>query len=733
MEHEEAASAVGGHQELTPKRNVEEDGSVLETIRRRDRGGVAVLSIDSPGKSINVIDQGVLDDLRASYDDVMRDESVNAIVLTSAKRGTFGAGADIEWLPILAAQGDAEEFLERVHELIVGLLVSRKPVVAAVNGPAYGGALELALAARCIVAAPGATVGLPEITLQLLPGGGGTQLLSRFVGAEAAVEMLTSGRPVATEEALELGLFEAVVEQESLLAVAVDKAAQLVGMEPVPPWPEDAEASLSAIARRRVQLAESRSGVSSAASWILDAMSVGIRDGMEAGLARERQGFLVQLRSPEARAAIHLFRAEADIKRTSRALGTVVERIGVVGAGQMGSGIAANAVLSGLDVTVRDVDAEALDRARTYRDNALRRTAPSEGRDDRAERWQASTGWESLASSEVVIEAVFEDRGVKDTVLSELSRAVSRDTLLATNTSAIPIWRLATSVDHPERFLGMHFFSPVERMPLVELVPHEATSRETIDRAASLARQLGKVPVVVGDVPGFFTSRVYARWLIEGIRLVTEGVEPADVDDAARAVGFPVGPLQAHDEATIALVLQASITQVADAVMIGRLPIGEVRDALETLDAAGVRGRRHGSGFYVYDQEGHRIGTNDQILRHLGVTQSPIHPETVAERLLLAFASECFLCWDEGILCHPSDGDVASVLGIGFPRHLGGPFNWADEVGAGSVIERLGTLGATEFPAGSSLHQLDDLSERFSDQTRRATPTPTTAGNREQL
>jgi 3-hydroxyacyl-CoA dehydrogenase len=194
-----------------------------------------------------------------------------------------------------------------------------------------------------------------------------------------------------------------------------------------------------------------------------------------------------------------------------------------------------------------------------------------------------------------------------------------------------------------------------------------------------------------------------------------------------------VGPQQAHDEATIALALQASITQVADEVMTDRLPIGEVRDALETLDVAGIRGRRHGAGFYVYDQEGHRIGPNDQFLLNLGVTPSSIHPETVAERLLLAFASECFLCWDEGILCHPSDGDVASVLAIGFPRHLGGPFNWADEVGIGSVIERLGTLGSTEFPSGSTLRQLDDLNERFSDQTRRATPTPATSGDREQL
>src|SRR5690606_11019443 len=252
-------------------------------------------------------------------------------------------------------------------------------------------------------------------------------------------------------------------------------------------------------------------------------------------------------------AAIHLFQAESDIKRRSRGADGRAERLGVVGGGQMGSGIAATAVSRGLSALVRDVSAESLDRSRAYLDRVLARSAPEDGADPRAERWRGTTGWDGFAETDAVVEAVFELPELKNEILTTVSGLVGEQTLLATNTSAISIRSLAASVRAPERFLGMHFFSPVERMPLVELIPHEGTSAETLARAAALGRRLGKVPVVVGDAPGFFTSRVYARWLIEGVRLLLEGVRRGVLDSAAKAAGFPVGPLQAHDEAGVEL------------------------------------------------------------------------------------------------------------------------------------------------------------------------------------
>ncbi|MEX1171083.1 MAG: 3-hydroxyacyl-CoA dehydrogenase NAD-binding domain-containing protein [Chloroflexota bacterium] len=689
-----------------------------ETIRRDDRDRVAVLSIDHPDRSLNVVDESVLADLRRHVDAILTDDGVDAIVLTSAKSGSFGSGADLAWLPELAARDDAESFLAGVHELMVALMASPKPMVTAVNGAAFGGALELALGGRAIVAVPDAQVGLPEVTLGLLPGGGGTQLLGRFVDAAVAAELLTSGRRIGAAEAHQLGLVAEVVDTDALLDTAVDHARSLIGTAPssVPAGDE------AAAVTRRDALTRSRGGVSPAADRILTALRVGATEGLAAGLAAERRGFLACVRSPEARAAVHLFQVEAAVKRRSRGDGKTIARIGVVGGGQMGAGIAATAVSRELTATVRDVSEESLDRARAYRDKVLARQAPAGGDDPRADRWHGTTGWDGFADAEAVIEAVFELPELKTDILRELSSIVPTTSLLATNTSAISIGDLATAVAGAERFLGMHFFSPVDRMPLVELIPHAGTSAETSQRAAALGRQLGKVPVLVGDAPGFFTSRVYARWLVEGLRCLLDGATASEVDAAAEAVGFPVGPLRAHDEATLDLVVQASITQVAESVMPDRLDVAGVRDALEKLLAADVQGRRHGLGFYRYDEDGKRVGPNDEVLSLLGVAPTGLSRDVVGERLLLAFATECYLCWDDGTLCHPDDGDVAAVLGIGFPRVLGGPFHWADETGAAALTARCAALGTREFPPGPSLERFAKAGGRFGDQPRRPAP-----------
>jgi 3-hydroxyacyl-CoA dehydrogenase / enoyl-CoA hydratase / 3-hydroxybutyryl-CoA epimerase len=695
--------------------------ATTETIRRTDRDRIAVLALDHPDRSMNVVDARVLGDLRRHLDAALEDEAIDAVVIASAKPGSFGAAADLAWLPDLAARPDAAAFLEGVHELMVRMVRAPKPIVTAVNGPAFGGALELALGGHLLVGTPTAVVGLPEVGLELLPGGGGTQLLARFVGPEVAAELLTSGRRVDADEATDLGLLAAVVDEIELLDRAVRSAAALVG-SPLRGEPPGGPDAVAAIAARREALAASRAGVSAASDRILVALEAGARDGLEAGLAAERAGFLEVLRSPASRAAVHLFQAETDVKRRGRAGGApAVERLGVVGGGQMGAGIAATAVTRGLAAVVRDLDTASLDRARDYRDRVLARVG-SGADDPRAERWRGTTGWEGVEDADAVIEAVFELPELKVRVLTELSERVDDTTLLATNTSAISIRELATAVHHPERFLGMHFFSPVERMPLVELIPHDGTSAATSQRAAALGRQLGKVPVEVGDAPGFFTSRVYARWLVEGVRLLLDGVPPGAVDAAARHAGFPVGPLQAHDEATLTLVLQASITQVAENVMADRLDVAAVRTALETLIAAGVEGRRHGLGFYRYGEDGKRVGPNDDVLEVLGVAPAAYDEEEVTARTLLAFATECFLCWDDGTLCHPDDGDVAATLGIGFPRALGGPFHWADELGAADLVARCRSLGDDAFPPGATLERAAVDGSTFAGQGRRPAP-----------
>lgn len=692
-----------------------------DTITREDRDRVAVLTLDRPDRSMNVVDEQVLADLAAVVAEVLDDDAVDAMVLTSGKEGSFGAGADISWLPELAARDDAEAFLATVHDLMVRLVRSPKPLVTALNGPAFGGALELALGGAAIVATPAVTVGLPEVTLSLLPGGGGTQLLPRFVPTAVAAELLTSGARLDAATAHQHGLVEAVVDPDALVDTAVALAAELAAADDRRTDPVPEADARDAIAARRTALAEGRRGLSTAAARILDVLEAGVDGGLEAGLAAERAAFLSLLRSPEARAALHLFSAEADVKRRSRGQGPPVTRLGVVGGGQMGAGIAATAVSRDVAAVVRDIAEESLERARAYRDKVLARTAPEDGADPRADLWTATTAWDGFADVDAVVEAVFELPEVKAETLTALCDVVADTALIATNTSAIKIATLAESVTAPERFLGMHFFSPVDRMPLVELIPHAGTAETTVQRAAALGRQLGKVPVVVGDAPGFFTSRVYARWLVEGIRMLLDGAAPAAIDAAATAVGFPVGPLQAHDEATLNLVVQASITQVADNVMADRIDVAAVRKALETLIAAGVEGRRQGRGFYRYT-DGRRDGVNPDVTDVLGVAPADLDEALIGERLLMAFATECFLCWDDGTLCHPDDGDVASVLGIGFPRGLGGPFGWADEVGAAHLLQRSAALGADAFPAGEAVARFAASGGRFADEPRRPAP-----------
>lgn len=690
---------------------------VSRTDRVEGQRRIAVLVMDRPEKSMNVVDETLLDDLRRQIDAVLADEAVDAFVLASGKDGSFGAGADIGWLPELAASDDAEDFLAGVHELMARIARGTTPMVTAINGSAFGGAFELALAGHGIVAVPGAQLGLPEVSLSLLPGGGGTQMLRRFVPLDRALDMLTSGKPVAVEDAA--GLVARVVPADGLVDAAVELAASLVGADLVgEPSVEEGDAAL--VASTREALAGSRRGLSTAAGTILDVVAAGVADGFEAGLAAERAGFLSLLRSAESRAALHLFSAQDDVKRRSRGGGAPVGRLGVVGGGQMGAGIASTAVSRDLDAIVRDVAEDSLGRARAYRDKVLSRTAPAEGTDPRVDRWADTTAWEGFDEVDAVVEAVFELPEIKDEVLRDLCGAVADDTLIASNTSAIPIASLAASVTHPERFLGMHFFSPVERMPLVELIPHAGTAVETTQRAAALGRRLGKVPVVVGDAPGFMTSRVYARWLAEGIRLLRDGVDVEAVDSAAQAVGFPVGPLLATDEATLNLVVQASITQVAEPVMADRLDVAGVRKALETLMAGGVEGRRQGRGFYTYE-DGQRVGPNPEVLGILGVSPVEVDPAVVGERVLLAFATECWRCDADGTICHPDDGDVAAVLGIGFPRLLGGPFHWADEVGAAEIVARCDALGEA-FEPGPELRRLATEGGRLADLPRRPAP-----------
>lgn len=671
-------------------------------------GDVAIFTLDSPGRTMNVVDESVFDGLESHLAAVAENPAVRAVVLVSGKPGSFGAGADLSWLPELVARPGADEFLTRVHALMYRIADGSMPFVTAIDGPALGGAFEIALSSSSILATPRSKVGLPEITLGLMPGGAGTQLIRRRLTTEDALRVLLEGRQLDADVAAELGLIDEVVPPDELIPRALELAR---APRPDLAAPRDTrEDAIEALAR-----AES-SATTMAARGIVEVVRTGVHDGPAAGCAAERRVFLQLIDSREARARIHLFEAEGAIRRRARGMSAAVGHLGVVGGGQMGAGVAATALSRGMSPVVRDVDSDRLDSAAGYARRVLSRRVPDVEVEARMTEWSGTVDWDGFAGADAVIEAVFELLDVKQETLAGIGDRVGRDTLIATNTSAIPIGTLATAVPAPQRFLGMHFFSPVERMPLVELIPHAGTSSDAVDRATSLGVHLGKVPVIVADRPGFFTSRVYARWLIEGVRLLLDGVPADQVEVEAKQAGFPVGPLQACDEATLDLVVKASILQVAQPVMSDRLDISAVKDALESLIGAGVEGRRRGQGFYAYE-DGRRGGLNPIVAQILPPASRA--PEGAAgERLVYAFVSECLLCWDDGTLQHPDDGDIASVLGIGFPRVLGGPFHWADAEGLKRVRERARELGAA-FPVGDAIGELIASGSSFGAQSRR--------------
>ena len=684
---------------------------------RADVEGVAVLTMATPDSHVNVVDVTLFRELSEQFDAITKDDGVEAIVLISAKVDNFGVGADLDWVDELSRSRRGPNLVEEIHTLMARLYWSRKPLVAAIDGSALGGALELGLACRSIIATPSSTFGLPEVRLGLMPGGGGTVLLPRCVDPPAAVEMLTTGRHVTSARAHELGLVAEIVGSDELVTIAVTTTQEITGL-PRDPWTHETDIA-EAVDRYGP-------GGEDAIGRIVDSIRFSADHDLEDALTEERRFFFEQIRTPQARSGIHQFRAERALKRRAGPPREAVAALGVIGAGQMGAGIAATAALNGIHVVVRDVDEQTVERAHDVFKATIDRHGASAVRS--VGSWTGGLAWDSHEELNAVIEAVYESETLKSEVLTEVCSSLRTDALIATNTSSLSIAKLATAVDCPDRFLGMHFFSPVDRMRLVELIPHSGTSEEAVRRATDLGRQMRKVPVVVSDSPGFFTSRVYARWLVEGIRLLMEGSSPDAIDRAAGEAGFAAGPMVAIDEASVDLVLAASIGQVASKIMSTRIDVGQVTTGLTTLRSSGLTGRRKGRGFYVYDESGMRTGPNPAIHDVLGIPPRGPREDEMMDRLVLAFVSESLLTWDEGVLCHPDDGDFASVAGIGFPRGLGGPFHYSDQLGPRTLLDQLSRLGPA-FPAGITLNELARTESSFSSFKRTSLP-PLTSPNR---
>lgn len=659
------------------------------------KDGIGTIVIDRPNDSTNAIDPPLIVALLAAVD-AAREARPRGVIFSSTKYGQFVSGADLSLLTAHLSAAQIAEASHALHRFVNAVRALPFTTVAAINGNALGGGYEIALACDWRIAAdsPRCRIGLPEVQLGLLPAGGGTQLLPRLVGLRRALDLILNARRLPPRRALSAGLVDEVVEPSALERAAHDRAlaggkrALAGGATPVEratTWLMPARLVALRVARERVT--KESGGHYPAPLRAIDAIATGLSRGMEEGFAAEATAFGELATGPVARSLISLFVLGLRQRRAAYAGLSEPEApssVAVVGAGLMGSGIAQSASLAGMSVRLRDVDEPAVTRGLgTVR--KLTEDAGRKGVVDRREAKRAiarvtgTTDWSGFARAELVVEAVFEDLALKRRVLADLESVVHKDTVIATNTSALPIAEIARGAKHPERVVGMHFFSPVHRMQLIEVVRPKAAGAATVARAVSTGLALGKTVIVVRDSPGFYTTRVIGVMLGEATRLLTEGARIEDIDRAMTAFGWPIGPFALMDEVGLAVASHAGETVASS--------LGETSEsnAVKLLADAGLAGKRGGEGFYRYEKKDGLVRKDSRVVRTpnprvyelLKTAPGPAHTD-IADRLTALFVNEAVRCLDEEVLRSPAEGDLGAVLGLGFPPFLGGPFRYAD-------------------------------------------------------
>jgi len=669
--------------------------------------GVCVLRLDAP--PVNAIDFALLEALRSAVARANADPAVRGIVLTGSGKH-FSAGADVRLFRQITTGADAVSMSRTFQEAMSAVEDSAKPVAAAVMGKMMGCAVELAAACHVRLCAAGATFRMPEVTLGINPGAGGTGRLPRLVGPEPAIRMLLTAEAIDADRAVELGLVDEVCPGGELLA----RAEAVVRAAPAPRRTRDrtekvrdAGACARALAEGEKLLAGVREELV-APGKILQAVRAGLDESFAAGLRAEQNALAECLASRATRNRIYLFFATRDMGKVeglAEPPAGAIARAGVVGMGSMGTGIVHALALAGVRVVVRDEDDAALQRG-------LRRIRRSIEKRVQAGRWSARRGeetlalietttrWSDLADADVVIEAVFEDLDVKRRVLSAIEDVCRDEALIATNTSTISLDALAEALRDGDRLVGMHFFNPAQTMPLVEVVRRPATSPRAVATALRFAKQIRKTPVLVRNREGFLVNRVFVPYFKEAFRLLEDGAAAGDIDAAMVAFGFPMGPLALIDLAGIDILLAVDRVMSRAFASHGRLS-AVVVDLVE----AGQCGQKSGAGVYRYERgeyAPHDSETTERIVRAVrqrgGITPRAIGTEEITQRLVLRMVNEAFHVLAEGIARRESDMDAAMVLGTGFPGFRGGVLRHARDLGLVEVLADLDRLAGALGP-----------------------------------
>ena len=698
--------------------------SAMQTItaQRRPDGLLEVL-FDQPGSKVNTFSTPVFDELERLLDDVDADFDIRAVVFRSAKPGCFIAGADINELRTLARPETADAFIARGQRLFSRVAALRTPTVSVIDGACLGGGLEFALAAtwRLVSGDRRCALGLPEVTLGLIPGWGGTQRLPRLIGTAPALEMICGGRSVDGPRAAALGLATRCAARGDL-----DRALdELLAAAPAPAW-RDLPAPAPTVSAGQAEQAERRIAAgrlhAAAPRAALQVVRASAGTPMAAGLDLERAAFVDRVRSRAGRNLMRMFFNRDRLRKERWGIDTAprpVRRPAVLGAGTMGAGIAWALAEAGLPVVMRDVDQDRLDRglqaARAMYDYPLRhgRVTAAEV-EERLGRIAATLDAEPLAAADLVIEAVTEEPDLKKRVLQEAEALVGPDAIIATNTSSLPIDELAAALRRPERFVAVHFFNPVNRMPLVEIARAPGADDAAPATAAALARGLGKTPIVVGGRPGFVSNRVLFPYLLEALHLAAEIDGPDGLDRLAGEFGLPMGPYRLMDEIGLDVTVN-----IADSLTRSFGDRFRCPEPARKLAAAGMLGRKSGAGFYRYG-DGGGAQPNPAAAetwpagRRRAATGDDLH------RCLALMVNEASRCLQEGIVSEPMPLDMTMILGTGFPQDRGGVLAHADDYGAARIVatlealrDRYGDRGGGRFAPAERLRRAAESGARF--------------------
>ncbi|MCR9112500.1 MAG: 3-hydroxyacyl-CoA dehydrogenase NAD-binding domain-containing protein, partial [Rhodobacteraceae bacterium] len=678
----------------------------------KDADGVAVITWDTVGKSMNVMTMEGWPLLEGLIDDALADDAVKGIIITSGKEGSFAGGMDlnvIAKMKDMAGDNPAQGLMDGLMNMH-GILrkIERggmddknkggKPIAAALPGTALGIGLEIPLACHRIFAAdnPKAKIGLPEIMVGIFPGAGGTTRLVRKLGAMAAAPLLLEGKLNDPKKAKSAGVVDEVVLADELLSKAREWV--LSGPSFVKPWDEKGykmpggapyhPAGFMTFVGASAMVNGKTQGAFPAAKALLSAVYEGALVPFDTALKIEARWFTNVLMNPSSAAMIRslFINKEALEKGANRpdVPDQTVKKVGVMGAGMMGAGIALVSAMAGMEVVLIDQKQEAADRGKSYTadymDKGIKRgKATEEKKTATLERITATTDYDALKGCDLIIEAVFEDPGVKAEVTRNVLKVVGEACIFATNTSTLPITELAKASDNPENFIGIHFFSPVEKMMLVEIIKGAATGPRAVAKALDYVRQIRKTPIVVNDARFFYCNRCIIPYINEGIRMVAEGVAPALIDNAARQLGFPVGPLQLVDETSIDL--GAKIARATRAAMGDDYPDEAVDEVIFWMEGEGRLGRKANAGFFDYDDKGKRQGYWSGLAEKYPHAESQPDLHEVQHRLMFAQVLEAVRALEEGVLEDIREGDVGAILAWGFAPWSGGPFAWLDIIG----------------------------------------------------